>query len=312
MNSPKDFMSSSIVNSRSINSSIYESQPNADCRRLRTSTFSSPSEIPSLPESATHQKKRRSKHDLTGRDFQCQHCCKSYLSYPALYTHTKTKHAEDPLPSRSATGKGRKNSETVRQEAWSECAEAPGKREESEEAAKGVAKAVEWLKNEMGWALEVAEDHPLAKAVKEGEREKNCDWVFAEYCKDAAKKVSPDYFEITCRFVLGYRECLNRYGWAKFSENNQEESKSDHRAGNSPKVETLLRNTEEYQKKIRQEYSAANGPDRIPEMANEFVLVFAKEHKLGIEEQELINLTMNMCDWLYANKHTKTQVVAIS
>eukprot|EP00826_Nyctotherus_ovalis_P057118 TRINITY_DN7800_c0_g1_i17.p1 TRINITY_DN7800_c0_g1~~TRINITY_DN7800_c0_g1_i17.p1 ORF type:complete len:255 (-),score=50.15 TRINITY_DN7800_c0_g1_i17:46-810(-) len=241
MNSPKDFMSSSIVNSRSINNSIYESQPNADYQRFRASTFSSPSEIPSLPESATHQKKRRSKHDLTGRDFQCQHCCKSYLSYPALYTHTKTKHADDPLPSRSATGRGRKNSETVKQEARNECVEAPGKREEGEEAAKGVAKAVEWLNDEMGWGLEVAEEHPLAKAAKKGEGERNCDWVFAEYCKSVAKKVNTDYFEIICRFVLGYRECLNKYGWAKFSENGQEEIKSDNRAENSPKIETLLR-----------------------------------------------------------------------
>ena len=35
--------------------------------------------------------KRRSKNDLKGRDFQCG-CGKRYLSYPALYTHIKTKH----------------------------------------------------------------------------------------------------------------------------------------------------------------------------------------------------------------------------
>ncbi len=35
--------------------------------------------------------KRRSKNDLKGRDYQCG-CGKRYLSYPALYTHIKTKH----------------------------------------------------------------------------------------------------------------------------------------------------------------------------------------------------------------------------
>ena len=35
--------------------------------------------------------KRRSKNDTNGRDFQCG-CGKRYLSYPALYTHIKTKH----------------------------------------------------------------------------------------------------------------------------------------------------------------------------------------------------------------------------
>ena len=36
--------------------------------------------------------KRRSKNDHQGRDFQCG-CGKEYLSYPALYTHIKQKHA---------------------------------------------------------------------------------------------------------------------------------------------------------------------------------------------------------------------------
>ena len=35
--------------------------------------------------------KRRSKNDNHGRDFRCG-CGKRYLSYPALYTHIKTKH----------------------------------------------------------------------------------------------------------------------------------------------------------------------------------------------------------------------------
>mmetsp|Transcript_91470 Transcript_91470/g.136949 ORF Transcript_91470/g.136949 Transcript_91470/m.136949 type:complete len:110 (+) Transcript_91470:203-532(+) len=35
--------------------------------------------------------KRRSKKDKIGRNFSCG-CGKRYLSYPALYTHIKTKH----------------------------------------------------------------------------------------------------------------------------------------------------------------------------------------------------------------------------
>ena len=33
--------------------------------------------------------KRRSKNDNMGRDFKCKYCDKTYLSYPALYTHMK-------------------------------------------------------------------------------------------------------------------------------------------------------------------------------------------------------------------------------
>ena len=38
--------------------------------------------------------KRRSKNDNAGRDFKCKYCDKTYLSYPALYTHMKQKHSK--------------------------------------------------------------------------------------------------------------------------------------------------------------------------------------------------------------------------
>lgn len=38
------------------------------------------------------RQKRRSKYDNAGRDFKCQFWDNAYLSYPAMYTHMKTKH----------------------------------------------------------------------------------------------------------------------------------------------------------------------------------------------------------------------------
>ena len=40
--------------------------------------------------------RRRSKNDVDGRDHKCKYCDKTYLSYPALYTHTKQKHSTGP------------------------------------------------------------------------------------------------------------------------------------------------------------------------------------------------------------------------
>jgi hypothetical protein len=46
--------------------------------------------------------KRRSKNDNIGRDFACG-CGKKYLSYPALYTHIKTKHGgEQPTGTKTS------------------------------------------------------------------------------------------------------------------------------------------------------------------------------------------------------------------
>ena len=41
------------------------------------------------PDQAKAGGKRRSKNDNAGRDFKCKYCDKTYLSYPALYTHMK-------------------------------------------------------------------------------------------------------------------------------------------------------------------------------------------------------------------------------
>ena len=56
--------------------------------------------------------KRRSKNDVEARDFKCQYCPKTYLSYPALYTHIKQKHSKGPdgevrAPPTSGRGRGR-------------------------------------------------------------------------------------------------------------------------------------------------------------------------------------------------------------
>ena len=57
-----------------------------------------------------NRSKRRSKNDNIGRTFTCG-CGKSYLSYPALYTHIKQKHngvtPEGTLNAQIHTGRGR-------------------------------------------------------------------------------------------------------------------------------------------------------------------------------------------------------------
>eukprot|EP00347_Sterkiella_histriomuscorum_P007733 403347763 len=52
----------------------------------------------SLQEQQARDKeiKRRSRNEQSGRDFKCQVCDRTYLSYPAMYTHMKNKHAIDP------------------------------------------------------------------------------------------------------------------------------------------------------------------------------------------------------------------------
>ena len=64
------------------------------------------------PDGSKPKQKRRSKNDVQGRDHKCTFCDKTYLSYPALYTHMKNKHAKGPdgqplINFNSGRGRGR-------------------------------------------------------------------------------------------------------------------------------------------------------------------------------------------------------------
>lgn len=61
-------------------------------------------------EEESRKSHRRSKNDVEGRTYSCKHCDKSYLSYPALYTHCKQKHN---TCNTSGRGRGRPKKETT-------------------------------------------------------------------------------------------------------------------------------------------------------------------------------------------------------
>lgn len=60
-------------------------------------------------EEGRNRNKRRSKNDNEGRNHKCTLCGKSYLSYPALYTHIKQKHNTS---GNSGRGRGRPKKDT--------------------------------------------------------------------------------------------------------------------------------------------------------------------------------------------------------
>ena len=62
--------------------------------QIKEEIKNSPIEIklePSNKNEKNIKQRRRTRNDLQNRDFTCG-CGKSYLSYPALYTHLKQKH----------------------------------------------------------------------------------------------------------------------------------------------------------------------------------------------------------------------------
>lgn len=70
----------------------YEDEEEYSQHRNQSQTLSKEKIPPNIQLRQPGMKqKRRSKNDFSGRDFTCG-CGKTYLSYPALYTHIRTKH----------------------------------------------------------------------------------------------------------------------------------------------------------------------------------------------------------------------------
>jgi len=279
---------------------------------------------------STVAKKRRSKHDLEGRSFKCEKCAKCYLSYPALYTHVKTKHENEPLPTkgiRSSKNKPKNSnsnppiSKVLADTKFSEFFEKEERKGETLNIKETFIKVIFALNKILPWGLNNPEEHVLIRILDELLKDRNsmnlgktCDYVLVEYCLECANLSNPEYFEVILRIILSYRECANKYGWQKMIEETKKITRPEpfpQEGNNSPRIETCFKNEFEDQLKMQKEYCATCNPDRLSEMSNEFILIFCKQYDIGIAEHEAINIVMNFCEWLFTKKYTNTMVTLI-
>ena len=89
-------------------------------------------------------------------------------------------------------------------------------------------------------------DNPFFAKIKENinlekkeNNDKNCDEVFYEYLKVLANKCNHKYFIFAFKFVVLFRECLNKF---KLNE-----------------------------KDVSKEYTQCNNSDQVPDLCNEFI-----------------------------------------
>lgn len=320
-----DLNMSSLEMDKSIASNIYGSyvEPNIIRLRQRAATLGTPAELifdfPSAnennPESilgspGLNQRKRRSKRDLAGRTFDCRLCNKSYLSYPALYTHAKTKHSSNPMPTKNIRGRPRKSNESSTLKKATNNFGTPENKDI--DVFKILSKEIANFDEDFNWGLKNPKEHPLMKELERTDSDDTCDYILGKYCQTIAKSCDKTYFEKVCRVILLYRECLNKYGWEKLFEEDCKDEESKLFKKNLPVIEVCMEHSTQQQIKMKEDYSVVNNADRLPEVANEFILIFIKDHDLGISQDEIISIIMNMCDWLYTNGYTKTQMLLIS
>jgi hypothetical protein len=213
-------------------------------------------------------KKRRTKLDPSERVFRCG-CGKTYLSYPALYTHVKQKHDGTPPEGSTSTGakpaKPRGRPKQIRAE-----------RTPDEEAfyvqhdfLGGPADPMTGCPKELLESMEKDNSDSLGP-------ESPCREVFAEYFKDVALKVKQDSLQVFSDFLEALLVCLDAKGWTL--------------PGEPPAAE--------------ESFTSVRSAQRVPDIANFFVTDFLEGRKGDLTRPMAVELMLHLCRWLYAQRFT--------
>jgi hypothetical protein len=135
-------------------------------------------------------------------------------------------------------------------------------------------------------------DNPFLRKIKENinlekneNKVKNCDEVFFEYLKDISARCTKGYFLFTFKFVVLFRECINKF-----------------------KINEIDKN---------KDYTEVYNSDQVPDLCNEFITEFmenADYFGLNSEENknELIEIIQHFCFWLFDNGYTTSRLTLLT
>ena len=256
---------------------------------------------------------RRGKNEINDRNYRCPDCDKCYLSGPALTTHRKTKHGYGNNGEKRARGRPRKdcinenlgnnpqnkfifffnedhrkafdeniiNIDLIKNDLkiiFKQCQQELFKEIDNVEKYSFYKLIVEnWEKEipnlvqECFIATNKIED-PLTKI-----HSYNLDGIFYFYLKEFYKNVNVEYFWFMLKFIVLFRECIN-------------------------KLRANLVKKEESNKLYSEIYNSEN----VPEICNDFVLEFMEPYDyFGLNKDELIELIQHFCYWLNLKQYTQ-------
>ena len=235
--------------------------------------------------------KRRSKSEVEGRTHVCKLCNKSYLSYPALYTHYKLKHNTN---NSSGRGRGRPISKEER----------TGKTEPSEinqciDIAFNELYSEEFKRRNENREMKNYESintHPFLGQFKQDPHDisksvvnehEMADLVLIDYLNKMSIFCNEQYYIKLIKFVTLFREHVNLYN-SKLDKNKYGE----------------------------QEYTKIKDAEDVPDCSNEFITDFmhpeGNEVDFGFTKDESIDLTQNLCYWMYENNFTCSKLSLIN
>lgn len=250
------------------------------------------------------KRKRATKKESDIRNFKCPQCDKSYLSYPALYTHCKQKHNTNNHSGRNR-GRPKKDPSDIASDKNIYDPQTPEffKKEERTgvtdiekinecalEAFKFIYEAnSESVKSRNMKEFTNIEEHPfLGQYIHENHNievveddKKPTDKVLMDYLNKTSALCNEKYFEKIIVFVTLFRENVNMI----------------------------------YKLEGNEEYTKVKEAEDVPEKSNEFITDFLfpeeEERSFGFDKEESINLTRNLCNWMYIHNFTCSKLFLI-
>ena len=250
-------------------------------------------------------RKRAKKNESDIRNYKCTFCDKSYLSYPALYTHCKQKHNTsnhsergrgrpkkeqnelnieknryDPLTTNYFEKEDRKGITKI--ENIKECTQKAFNYLYGNESSEDIKQKIKERKMKEYIKIEdhpflgkfINDDHDINKNI---ENEKiPTDFVLINYLNKMSNYCNEKYYEKLIIFVTLFREHINIT------------------------LQDKVPNDKEFTQMVEAE--------DVPESSNEFISDFLfpndEDYVFDMSQGEAIDLTRNLCNWMYLNNFT--------
>lgn len=124
------------------------------------------------------------------------------------------------------------------------------------------------------------------------------DEIFALYLYRMSNRINRSYYKTVLAYVIFFRECLNEYGWGKKIESE------GIKLENNPEMKNDIAN---------KQFCLVNNAEHAPEICNEFVTVYMEYKKsiIDIPKHDQIDLTINLCHWLFQCQFTCSKLTMI-
>lgn len=297
---------------------LFSQGVNSTARKSETGSFyegeedeSTDSKQLSGKRSRGSKKKRRTKKESGNRGHLCPLCNRSYLSYPALYTHKRNKHNIIPINGKQEIfNMVQEKARNIDKFNYSAIEDTVNNYTETIKyiIIQYKKKFDALIKNEKSsvynpeanlnknyiynFLLKVLETNPTSIETPKHTTQPCIDHILVVYLIHFCKVTNVDLLiDLAITFVILLREYLNVVGWdyrAKFFMNGVKVTYN--RIG---------------------EYTSYCSSEDIPDHINDFLSVFIEmdENKFGLLEKELLDITQNFCNWLFVNNFTNFKII---